>query len=145
LRHRVEQVPRLGQHSGAGVGAQHGVPGNDVAVGHGVEEVPRPLEIGGVGMAGDHGGPGDDVGDVVSGELGEEAVGRGDVGGGEVGRDGGVGDVDVAGVAEPEGERVEEGGERVAGGGDGAGAGAGVEGEGEGDVVGSEAVEEKEA
>nr|CAB3447272.1 unnamed protein product [Digitaria exilis] len=58
----------------------------------------------------------------------------------EVGGDGGVDDIDVAGVAEPDGKRVEEAGERVAG-----DAGAGVEGEGEGDVVGQEAVEEQEA
>ena len=135
-RHRVEQVPCLGEHPSAGVDAQHGVLGNDVAVGHRVEEAPRPLQIAGVGMTGDHD-------DVVSGDLGEEV----DVGGGEVGRDGGVGDVDVAGVAEPEGERVEEDGERVVsgGGGDDDCTSTRVEVEGEQGMVGSETVEEKEA
>ena len=90
-------------------------------------------------MPGDHGGPGDNVGDIV-GDLSKEPVGGGDIRGGEVGGDGGIDDIDVARVAEPNGEGMEEAGDRVAG-----DAGAGVEGEGEGDVVGPEAVEEQEA
>lgn len=136
--HSVEQLPRLRQHPGAGVRAQHRVPRHHVLLGHGVEEPPRTLDVAGVGVPGDHRGPRNDVGDIP-GRLREEPLGGGDVGGGEVGGGGGVDNVDVAGVAEPDGEGVDDAGDGVA-----REAGAGVEGEGEGQVVRQEAVVEEE-
>jgi hypothetical protein len=92
-------------------------------------------------MSRDHGGPGDNVSYILgAGDLREEPIGGGDVGSGEIGGDGSVNGVDIAAVAKPDGERVEEAGELMAW-----DAGAGVEREGEGDVVGQEAVEEQEA
>ena len=88
-------------------------------------------------MPGDHGGPGNNVGEILG--VREEPLGGGNVRGPEVGGDGGIDDVDVAGVAKPDGERVEEAGD-----GEARGAGAGVEREREGEVVWQEALEEEE-